>query len=75
MGIVHNDLNLFKFRSLSRAAIVPKTENIGVDEEGYEIHDCEYCDQEFANLNDLMEHRDTHAELQDGHTKYFDDST
>lgn len=40
---------------------------------GYEIYGCEYCDQEFTNTTDLLEHRDSHAEVQD--TKYIDDSS
>lgn len=57
-------------------AIVIKTEedkSMEIGEETYDIYDCEYCSQEFTNTTDLLEHRDTHAEVQD--TKYIDDSS
>lgn len=41
--------------------------------EPYEIYGCEYCDQEFTNTTELLEHRETHAEVQA--TNYIEDSS
>lgn len=40
-----------------------------------EMYACEYCDQVFINSSDLLEHRETHAELHDDPTKYMEDSS
>lgn len=42
---------------------------------GYEIFYCECCDQGFTNLADLQEHGNTHIDIQDGESKYMDDSS
>lgn len=39
-----------------------------------EMYECEYCDQLF-NSSDLLEHRESHAELHEDPTKYIDDSS
>lgn len=41
-------------------------------DEAFEVYGCEYCDLEFTNTTELLEHRETHAEIQA--TKYIDDS-
>lgn len=44
-----------------------------MEEEPYEMFDCEFCSLVFNSLTDLVEHREAHAEVQDN-TKYMDDS-
>lgn len=39
-----------------------------------EIYACEYCDQAFTNSNDLLEHRETHPELNEEHSNVEDSS-
>lgn len=36
---------------------------------------CEFCEQTFTNSTDLLSHRDSHAELNEEHAKYIEDST
>lgn len=69
-----NDFSQFLFNH--QTAILIKTENdksMEAVDEAYEIYGCEYCDQEFTNTTDLLEHRETHAEVQA--TNYIDDSS
>lgn len=51
-------------------------EIIGVEtvDEWDELYACECCDQVFTNSTGLMEHREIHAEINEDHTKYMEDS-
>lgn len=55
--------------SYHNAVIVARPEG----DEAYDLYGCEYCDQEFTNTTELVEHHVTHPEVQE--TKYIDDSS
>lgn len=71
---------LSRRNAAASSSIEVKYENVKVsdtdiaDEDWDESYACGYCEQVFTNSTDLMEHRETHTELNEEHTKYLEDS-
>lgn len=72
----------FKWKKLSKNYQISEIVEVKDEDEKNQDTDeymeefaCEFCDQTFTNSTDLLSHRDSHAELNEEHAKYIEDST
>lgn len=48
--------------------------NRDTEDEYEELYACEFCDQAFTSSMDLLNHRETHSEMNEEHSKYIEET-